>query len=184
MYPPFTFEDRFKFRESVAIICYGDDNIGTVHPSFGKFNIKDCSKFLGEHGQIYTMPDKNSELQEYLRPDQFEFLKRFSVYHSQLGCYVGALLDKSIYKSLHCIIREKNSPNTMNMASAINIDGAIREWFNHGPLKYHQQVALMRKVASAAGIEHMCTELNLSYDDRVDNWKDIYGTQLRSGGDL
>jgi hypothetical protein len=173
-YPAENFEKRIKFRDEVAIQTYGDDNGGSASDKVSKFTIKNISKFLGEYGQIYTMPDKESELTDYLPPEDFEFLKRKSVYHPLLGCCVGALLDKSIYKSLHCQLRTKNSPLTEENVCAQNIDGALREWFNHGEEKYEAQRILMNKVASAANIAHMCTELNISYGERVIAWREKY----------
>nr|APG78965.1 hypothetical protein [Beihai picorna-like virus 23] len=169
-YKPESFEKRLVFRDCVAAMTYGDDNIGSVKEGIDKFTIKECSHFLGKYGQVYTMPDKESELLNFLPAEEFEFLKRFSVWHPKLGVHLGALLDKSIYKSLHCFMREKNSPLTEEHACAQNIDGALREWFNHGEEIYEKQRLLMSKVADRAGISHMCTGLQLSYTDRVADW--------------
>lgn len=174
-YSPESFENRLKFRDCVAAMTYGDDNIGSVRDDIHKFTIKGCSKFLAQYGQVYTMPDKESELLDFLPLEEFEFLKRSSVWHPKLGVHLGALLDKSIYKSLHCFMRGKNSPLTEEHACAINIDGALREWFNHGEDKYEKQRLLMKEVANRAGISHMCTGLDLSYNDRVGNWVATYG---------
>jgi len=169
-YPAEDFESRMNFRENVAIMTYGDDNIGSVKEGVDKFTIKECSKFLDDYGQTYTMPDKESELLDYLPQDEFEFLKRHSVYHPKLGVHVGALMDTSIYKSLHCFMRGKNCVDTPEAACAINIDGSLREWFNHGEEKYEAQRLLMQQVANRADISHMCTGLNLSYSDRAADW--------------
>lgn len=173
-YVPTKFSDRLKFRDCVAAMTYGDDNIGSIKIGIDKFNIKICSQFLAEYGQVYTMPDKESELTEFLPPEEFEFLKRSSVNHPKLGVHLGALLDKSIYKSLHCFMRGKNCPLTEEHACAQNIDGALREWFNHGEDKYEEQRELMKEVAARANISHLCSGLNLSYNDRVADWNDQY----------
>lgn len=170
-----SYDTRLKFRENVAAMTYGDDNIGSVRPGIDKFTIKECSYFLAEYGQVYTMPDKESELLDFLPAEEFEFLKRDSVWHPKLGVHVGALLDKSIYKSLHCFMRGKNCPLTEEHACAQNIDGALREWFNHGEVKFEKQRSLMKEVATRAGISHMCSGLNLSYNDRATEWIARYG---------
>jgi hypothetical protein len=120
------------------------------------------------------MPDKETELTEWLKPEDFEFLKRKSVYNSDLGLHLGALVENSIFKSLHCYLREKGSPNTKEMACALNIDGALREWFNHGKVIYESRRAQMRDVASQANISHMCSELDLTYEDRLQIWRNTY----------
>lgn len=169
--------ERINFRDCAAMMTYGDDNIGCVRAGYEKFNIRDCSKFLAEYGQVYTMPDKKSELLEFLPEDQFEFLKRQSVYHPKLGMHVGALLDKSIYKSLHCFMRDKTSMDTEESACAQNVDGALREWFNHGEEKYERQRQLMKEVTRRAGIDHICTELEVTYDERVIDWNNKYNSR-------
>jgi hypothetical protein len=176
-YQPKSFDSRYVFRDYVAAMTYGDDNIGSVSPKIDRFTIKGCSHFLAKYGQVYTMPDKESELTDFLPFDEFEFLKRSSIYHPKLGVHLGALLDKSIYKSLHCFMREKNSPLTENQACAQNIDGSLREWFNHGEGKYETQRNLMCSVAEKAGISHMCTELYVTYDERVANWLATHGSK-------
>jgi len=173
-YHPENFETRHKFRDAAAIMTYGDDNIGSVKEGFEKFNIKECSYFLAKYGQVYTMPDKESELTEWLPPEDWEFLKRKSVYNPELGVHLGALIDKSVFKSLHMYMRSKGSPNTPEMACALNVDTALREWFNHGRDKYDEMRIKMKSVAEAAKIDHMCAELDVTYDERVQNWRHKY----------
>lgn len=173
-YPTQSFALRIPFRDAAAMMTYGDDNIGSVHPDYPEFNIKNLSIFLGEYGQIYTMPDKTSELVAYMNLDDAEFLKRQSVYHAALGQRVGALDEASLFKSLHCVLRPKKSPLTMEEACAQNIDGAIYEWFNHGPSVYEERRKQMKEVAQRAGIAHMCLRLNESYGEHAAEWHTNY----------
>jgi hypothetical protein len=173
-YPCNSFETRMKFRDFVALATYGDDNGGGVHDDASRFTIKRASEFLAKYGQTYTMPDKDSELQDYLPPGAFEFLKRKSVYHPKLGVNVGALCEQSCFKMLHCYLRGKNSPLTEEHACGQNIDTAIREWFNHGEELYEKRRSEMKIVAEKAGITHLCTELEVDYDQRVAQWRAKY----------
>jgi hypothetical protein len=170
----YSLDKNIPFREAVAFMTYGDDNLGSVSEEHIEFNILKFSEFLAKYGQIYTMPDKETELTEWLKPDDFEFLKRKSVYNSDLGLHLGALVENSIFKSLHCYLREKGSPNTKEMACALNIDGALREWFNHGKVIYEARRTQMRDVANQANISHMCSELDLTYEDRLQIWRNTY----------
>lgn len=174
MYPATSFEERIPFRRAVSLSTYGDDNVGSVAKGFDKFTIKNISEFLGEYGQVYTMPDKESELVDYLPYEEFEFIKRKSVYHPELGCNVGALCDKSCFKMLHCYLRKKDAPLTEEHACAQNIDTALREWFNHGQEIYEMRQQQMREIARKAEIAHLCTELNVTYADRVKEWREKY----------
>jgi hypothetical protein len=72
-------------------------------------------------------------------------------------------------------MRGKNCIDTEESACAQNIDGALREWFNHGEEKFEKQRYLMGEVATRAGISHMCTGLELNYNDRVADWVAKYG---------
>jgi hypothetical protein len=171
------YSSTIAFRGAANMMTYGDDNIGTVDPKYPEFNIKACSEFLATYGQTYTMPDKESELTPYLDEDEFEFLKRESIYHPRLGKHLGALSRKSIYKSLHCYIRGKGHPLTPDEACALNIDTAIREFFNHGKDVYESERVLMNEVAAKAEISHMCALLQETYEDRVDDWYSKYENQ-------
>jgi hypothetical protein len=163
-----------SFRDAVNLMTYGDDNIGSVHPDYDKFNIAGASKFLEHYGQTYTMPDKESALQDYLPYDDFEFLKRKSVYHSDLGLHIGALAEKSIFKSLHCYLRPKGCPLTPAEACAQNIDMGLQEWFNHGRNVYEERRMQMQEVAKRHQLDHMCRNLDVTYDSMVEIWKYKY----------
>jgi len=162
------------FRDAVKLMTYGDDNIGSVRKDIENFTIKGAADYLAEFGQVYTMPDKESELLDFLPFDQFEFLKRSSVYHPELDCHIGALVDKSCYKMLHFYIRDKSPEHTEEMACAMNIDTACSEWFNHGEKVYEDRREELREVASRAGISHLCTTLDKTYEHRADIWKARY----------
>lgn len=171
---PGWFTSRESFRDCVKLMTYGDDNIGSVRKGVKDFTIKGLSLFLAEYGQIYTMPDKTSDLVDFLPAEDFEFLKRKSVHCPDKGVRVGALLDSSIFKMLHCFLRPKGCKDTVEMASALNIDTALREWANHGREKYEQRRLEMREIASKGKIEFLCTQLEVTYDMSVNNWKRIY----------
>jgi hypothetical protein len=163
-----------SFRDCVKLITYGDDNIGSVRPDISDFTIKGASEFLEAHGQVYTMPDKESELVDFLPPEEFEFLKRVSVFHPKLGVHVGALVDQSCFKSLHYYLRDRDSVDSERVACAKNIDTACREWFNHGEQVYDIRRRQLIEVAERAGLRHLCEELDVSYDTRVEMWRDKY----------
>jgi hypothetical protein len=166
--------EQLSFREHVALVTYGDDNIGSVSDRINNFTIKGASQFLAKYGQVYTMPDKESELLDFLPLEDFEFLKRKSVYHPKLGVHVGALIEKSCFKMLHFYLRDKKSENTEEYACALNIDTANREWFNHGEEVYEKRREQLRRVAELSGISYLCETLNETYDDRVLQWKEKY----------
>jgi hypothetical protein len=178
---PLSFESRIPFRDVVNLMTYGDDNIGSVSKKINNFTIKGISEFLAEYGQIYTMPDKESELLDFLPPEEFEFLKRKSVYCPKKGMHVGALVEKSIFKMLHMYMREKGKAISEQQACAENIDTALREWFNHGEEIYESRRQEMSAVAKIADIHHLTTMTEVSYDEKIKDWKYRY---LGDGDDV
>lgn len=170
----FTHNPRtLKFRDYVALSTYGDDNLGSASGKC-KFSIKLVSEFLAEYGQTYTMPNKSNVLSEFLTPDDFEFLKRETVYIPEIDCHVGALQTDSIYKSLHMYLRGKSCENSEDEACALNIDTAMREFFNHGRVVYEEQRTILKEIAHKAQLNGFCTELDVPFDNRVLMWKDKY----------
>lgn len=163
-----------SFRDAVAIMTYGDDNIGSVHEDYTKFNIESVSQFLAAHGQIYTMPDKDSKIRPFLNLDEFEFLKRVSVFNPDMGCYVGALQSSSIFKSLHCYMRPKGCVNTVDEACGINLDNGVRNFLAYGRSVYEERRGQLLKVAQEVGIEHMCRDVHVGYDDAIAKWHENY----------
>jgi hypothetical protein len=174
LFKPLSFSERKPFRDFVKLMTYGDDNIGSVSPKIEGFTIKTISNFLAKHGQTYTMPDKESELLDFLPREEFEFLKRKSVYCKEKGVHVGALIDKSIFKMLHMYMRPKKCENTPELACALNIDTALREWANHGRDVYEKRRVQLREVARRADITHLCTQLDVDFDESVLDWKCKY----------
>mgnify|MGYP003572646235 FL=1 len=174
---PSSFESRIPFREAVSLMTYGDDNIGSADPKYSKFTIKGISEFLATFGQTYTMPDKESELVDYLPREDLEFLKCTSVYHEDLGVHLGALSEKSMMKSLHCYIHNNNEL-TMEKRCADNLDGFARDAFAHGRDYYGEMMPKVREVANRANITHLCQGLNLTYDDRCLMWHEKYDDEI------
>lgn len=170
----FTHNPRtMKFRDHVALSTYGDDNLGSVSDDCN-FSIKVASEFLAEYGQTYTMPNKSSELSEFLNADDFEFLKRETVYIPEIDCHVGALQTDSIYKSLHMYLRGKSCENSEEEACALNIDTAMREFFNHGREIYEEQRVILKRIAEKAKLNGFCMELDVPFDERANMWKQKY----------
>lgn len=190
-YPAKDFDSRTPFREVVSLITYGDDNGGSVREGFNDFTIKGLSEFLKSYGQTYTMPDKTSELRDFLPIEDFEFLKRANKYCPEKDCMVGALQESSIFKMLHCYLRPKGCVDSEQLACAKNIDTALREWSSHGREVYEKRRKEMSNVAEKSGLKPLCTQLDVTYEEIVDRWHEkyskdykLYDTVLEDFGDL
>jgi hypothetical protein len=56
----------------------------------------------------------------------------------------------------------------------MNIDGALREWWQYGREMYEKRREQMKDVALQTNISHMCTELDVTYDDRMEMFNKRY----------
>ncbi len=170
-----------EFRPCVHLLTYGDDNIGSVAKGYELFNIKSVSHILGTYGMVYTMPDKESELVEYLPLKDLEFLKRKSTFIEELGVRVGSLDSNSIFKSLHCFVETSKDDRLPAERCGEVIDGALREWFFHGREEYETRLAQMREVADLHELHHHIATLEHTFDDRVREWNTKYNPRSSSG---
>lgn len=164
---------RATFRDLCALATYGDDAKGSVREGFDKFNHVSMANYLAANDIVFTMPDKESDPIPFMSRFKADFLKRKDLFNPDLGVYVGALDENSIFKSLHSIIKSKVV--TPMSVSAMNLDGALREWFYHGPTIYENRREQVSKIALKANLA--VPGLLLSYQDRVEAWREKYETQ-------
>lgn len=160
------------FKENCSFITYGDDVIGTVSPTCDNFTHITYAKWLDEHDMKFTMPDKESTPVHYMKEADVDFLKRKSEFNEDLGCKVGLLSEKSIFKRLHAHILSKEL--TMEMHSAQNIESSLHDWFYYGRKIFEDRREKLRNVARKCDIEHLCPALDISYDKRVAYWRHKY----------
>jgi hypothetical protein len=171
MYPA-DFGNPEPFRTNVAVMTYGDDVKGSVRRGHDWFNHISYAHFLKERDMVFTMPDKESEPTPYMSDTDADFLKRHNVYNEETGLIHGVLDEASIFKSLHTVLRSKAV--SLEDQSAMNIDGALREWWQYGREMYEMRRLQMIEVAQRTGVSHMCTELGVSYDMRMNLFREKY----------
>jgi len=159
-----------RFRDLVALSTYGDDAKGSVRKGYDKFNHISMGQCMAANDIVYTMPDKESEPVPFMNRFEADFLKRRDRYDEDLGCYVGMLDENSIFKSLHCIIKSKVVP--AEDVAAMNIQGALREWFFHGREVYEKRRAQMKEVALRAN--YTIPDVDFDYDYKIVEWKAKY----------
>jgi hypothetical protein len=153
-------------------LTYGDDVIGTVSKSCGKFTHITYAEWLAEHDMKFTMPDKESTPTHYMTESDVDFLKRKCVFNEDLGQKVGLLSEESIYKRLHAHLLSKEL--TLAMHSAQNIESSLHDWFYYGRDVFEDRRSKLRQVAQDCEIEHLCPALEVSYDKRVNHWRHKY----------
>ena len=162
------------FREVCAIMTYGDDVKGSVKKGYDWFNHISYAQFLKERDMVFTMPDKESEPTAYMNDLEADFLKRENKFNEDTGMIHGALAEESIFKSLHTVLESKVV--SLEDQSAGNIDGALREWWQHGKEVYELRRKQMKEVAFKCGMTDACSMLTESYEDRLKHFHDRYQT--------
>ncbi|ABQ50599.1 unknown [Marine RNA virus JP-A] len=160
------------FRHNCAVMTYGDDVKGSVRQECDWYNHITYAQFLAERDMVFTMPDKESTPTPYMNDLDADFLKRHNLYNPETGLIHGVLDQNSIFKSLHSVLKSKAI--SAEDQSAQNIDGALREWWQYGREMYELRRDQMRQVAIKTGIAHLCTELETSYDMRMQDFKEKY----------
>merc|ERR1711937_181969 len=153
------------FREVVKVVTYGDDVKGSVKDGHDWFNHISYAQFLGERDMVFTMPDKESKPTPYMKDSEADFLKRTNIFNEDTGLIHGALAEDSIFKSLHTVLESK-VVSTKDQAAS-NIDGALREWWQHGKEVYEKRREQMKVVAQRCGMTDSCKMLGESYEDRL-----------------
>lgn len=163
---------NITFQEICAILTYGDDVKGSVKQGHDDFNHISVANFLAARDMKFTMPDKESAPVPYMRDMDADFLKRKNIYNEELNLYFGALDEESIFKSLHSVLHSKAVTNEEQCMQ--NIDGALREWFAHGREIYEMRRLQMDSVATMANIRYGCTQLDVSYDEAMQRFREKY----------
>ncbi|APG76736.1 hypothetical protein 1 [Beihai picorna-like virus 9] len=162
-----------RFRDLVAVSTYGDDAKGSVRRGYDKFNHISMADYLKENDMIFTMPDKESEPVAFMHRNDADFLKRKDRFDEDLGVYVGMLDEMSIFKSLHSILKSKAV--TPEDVCGYNIESGLREWFYHGREVYELRRNQMKEIVERTGV--YVRDLDKTFDDRIEDWKDKYGSK-------
>lgn len=161
------------FKEVVAIMTYGDDVKGSVKEGYDEYNFLTIQEYLASRGMVITPPDKTSDPVPFMRDEDADFLKRSTVYHPELGLYLGALEEKSIFKSLTTVIA--SNAISLEEQCVQNIDGALREFAFHGREKYELRRQQLARVAELHGMAASCPMLQKSFNTFLLEYCERYG---------
>jgi len=154
-------------------MTYGDDVKGSVRSGYDWYNNISVAEFFGQRDIVFTPPNKESYFTtEYMDDKDADFLKRHNIFNVVTGLIHGALDETSIFKSLHCVLESKVV--SLKQQAISNIDGALREWWNHGPEVYELRRAQMQQIAFEHEIHDFCRMLNESYEDGLVHFNQRY----------
>jgi len=69
---------------------------------------------------------------------------------------------------------------TLAEQSICNLNGAAREFFFHGPEVYETRRLQLIEVAKCHNFLPICPDLQLTFEDRLEKWKEQYTPDLKS----
>jgi hypothetical protein len=162
---------KLTFREVERCMNYGDDCKSAVATDKVLYwNMVSYRDFLGQHGIVFTMPNKEDEMVEFMMWDEAEFLKRKDSYIPEIKHTIGALALDSVWKSFHCQLKSKNITKEEH-AIAVVQSGVVEIWA-HGRSVYDYYVPLIREVVKECNL--VVPGLDKTFDDRVAEWFDNY----------
>jgi len=147
------------FDTVISLLCYGDDNIMSVHEKEKLFKMYKIVEVLASVGITYTKADKTvvGEGDDYETMHDVEFLKRAFVWNPAFGAYTAALDLNSIGKSLHNQMASKTTPREVIAAQAIQ--SANAEFAFHGPEVFNEMQPKLYEVARVTGLTELVGEL-------------------------
>jgi len=154
------------FRENVALMTYGDDDIGSVSIDCPGFNNISKSEYINSIGMKYTPPSKEGEHTRYLALEEVDFLKRGDVYNADLGRRIGVLDEASVFKSLH--VRLASTEIDDHEWAGSVVDGALREFCPRGREYYEEKRNQLGRVAHRHGFSVHSIHLFDTYDAIVE----------------
>lgn len=138
------------FRENVALMTYGDDNIMGVSENAPWFNHTAIQTTLALVDIGYTMADKEAVSRPYITIDEANFLKRVWRWDPDVGAYVAPLDRSSIEKMLMVCVGKKNVSSRSHAIGVIST--ALREYFFYGREEFEQRRDLMQQVVEEADL--------------------------------
>lgn len=164
------YPDAKYFRDHVAAMTYGDDFKGSVDSTHMGFNFRTFQAFLAKHKMGITLPNKSSDIVDFLDNTDADFLKRNSNYIPEIGLRIGAIDEMSIFKSWHANLKSKSQLPTEVACSCI--ESGLHEFFAHGREVYEKRRAQADAICLLAGISVPATKV--MFDERVEFWLSKY----------
>lgn len=175
-------EDRWwkvpLFREIVALMTYGDDNIMTVKKGYKAVNHTRIAAVFSAMGIKYTMADKDAESVPYIHLSTASFLKHFAVWDEEMKLYRCPVEEGSIAKMLHAHL--KSDVLTKEQSAAEAIKNVALKKFEFGREEYTKTVSQLEQVAKDSGIFGYLEPIP-SYEERMQWYKEKFQLSSQSG---
>jgi hypothetical protein len=154
------------FKENVALMTYGDDNVMGVSPRAPRFMHTNIQHELEVIGVTYTMADKESESVPYININDVAFLKRKWRYDGDIGAFVCPLDEDSIQKSLMCWLPSTTLVPEQQIVFVIQ--SAVNEYFWYGREKFEEMRTFFMELTQQEPYTFYVT------DSTYPTWQELY----------
>jgi hypothetical protein len=132
------------FKQDVALMTYGDDNVMGVSPAAPWFTHTTIQQTLADVGIKYTMAEKEAASIPYIGISDVSFLKRVWRWDADVGAYLAPLEEDSIIKSLTVVVSSKTlSPQFQAIAT---LESAHSEFFFYGKEKFQEKSDMIARI--------------------------------------
>jgi hypothetical protein len=156
------------FKECVALMTYGDDNVMSVSEECDWFNHTAIQKWFGGYGITYTMAEKDEESVPFIHIDDATFLKRRWVWDEELKVHKCPLEKQSIFKMLHTVQKSKTVTVEQQMGDILQT--ANREFFQHGKEEFDTMQKVLLEVADRHNLMHYLPNSHLETYEELQQW--------------
>lgn len=161
-------KDLGAFKQSVALMTYGDDNVMGVSEHAPEFNHTSIQKELAKIGVVYTMADKDSESVPYVKISDVSFLKRRWRYDTELNAYLAELEEDSIAKMLTKCIPSKAVCKEQQAVDLLH--GALYEYFFYGRERFDDRRTLFLKFIQLKDLHAYYVQEFPTFDELVERY--------------
>jgi len=136
-----------KYEDYASAVTYGDDLLVSCTERVPYFNQVSMAKYCSELSLDFTSADKTLLLTEYVPDHKLTLLNRsFVPYHLGTRC-VMVLAPLAVNSILKPLVFGEFSQGVIEQ-TATNIQSAVREFFQHGPIVYETRLRELKAFAS------------------------------------
>lgn len=169
----------FTFKENVALMTYGDDNVMGVSKKIDWFDHTAIQAVLKACGVTYTMADKSERSIPFINMEEVTFLKRYWRRLPEIPFMVAPLEIASLEKSLMTWTRSKSITEGEQMIAVI--DSALQGFALWGREKYESMSYILKELCLLHGY-HLAGDLERVFKNYDTQLLAIFGSAVRVKG--
>lgn len=161
-----------SFKDNVALMTYGDDNVANVSKRIPWYTHTTISEAFRTIGIDYTMADKSEVSIPYIPFSDVTFLKRSWVWNDETKCWLAPLDSESFDKMLMVWVRSRTISSEEQIIDVVTT--ALREYFFYGREVFDSKLKIFREMVTLLELE-MWVEMST-----FPSWDTLYTDFVRN----